>query len=88
MFLTHIKILKKTIRSSFDKFDKDQWWDGLKGIHLSNGRNDHAFMRENLQLWVCLLAGITAPRWNYAFVYNNDIVHVLYSMVEHVNKLF
>jgi len=79
---------KKPIRLSFDEFDEDQRWDGLKGIHLNNCWNDPTFMRENLQLWFCQEANIPAPRSNYAFVYINDIVWGLYSMVEHVNKTF
>lgn len=79
---------KKSLRLEFDAFGGDERWDGEKDIHLNNMWGDPSFMREKLYTDVCRMAGIHAPRANYARVYINDEYWGLYSLVEHVDKRF
>lgn len=79
---------KKSLRLEFDAFGGDERWDGEKDIHLNNMWGDPSFMREKMYLDVCRMAGIRAPRANYARVYINDVYWGIYSMVEHVDKRF
>lgn len=79
---------KKSLRLEFDTFGGDERWDGEKDIHLNNMWGDPTFMREKLYTDVCRMAGIRAPRANYARVYINDEYWGFYSMVEHVDKRF
>lgn len=79
---------KKSIKINFDEYLTDQRWDGLKGVHLNNMWGDPSFMREKLHLDFCRDAGINAPRGNYTRVFINDTLWGLYSLVEHVDKIF
>ncbi|HLA63887.1 MAG TPA: CotH kinase family protein [Rhodothermales bacterium] len=79
---------KKPLRLSFDEYDDDQRWDGLKGIHLNNNFGDPSFLRERVYLDFCRRAGIPAPRASYAAVYINDTLYGLYNVIEHVDKTF
>lgn len=79
---------KKSIRLSFDEYRGTNRWDGLKGIHLNNCWGDPTFMREKLHSDFCREAGIPVPRVNYARVYFNDTLWGLYTVIEHVDKVF
>jgi len=79
---------KKSIRLGFGEYRDEQRWDGLKGIHLNNCYGDPTFMREKIHLDFCKLAGVSAPRANFANVYLNDTLFAFYSLIEHVDKRF
>jgi hypothetical protein len=79
---------KKSIRLSFDEFNSNLRWDGLKGVHLNNCYGDPTFMKEKVYLDFCRDAGIIAPRTNYAKVSFNDTLYAFYSLIEHVDKTF
>jgi len=79
---------KKPFKVTFDEYDDDKLWDGMKSITLNNCYLDPTFMREKMHLDFCRDAGIIAPRCSYANLYINGVLYGLYSMVESVDKKF
>jgi len=79
---------KKPFKVTFDEYNDDKLWDGMKSITLNNCYLDPTFMREKMHLDFCRDAGIAAPRCNFANVYLNGVLYGLYSMVESVDKKF
>lgn len=79
---------KKSIKLKFNKFISGQKLDGLKKVNLNNNFNDPTLMREKLFLDMLQNNGVHAPRCTYARVYINDVYWGLYTMVDHVDKVF
>lgn len=79
---------KKPFTLSFDEYDTNQIYDGLKSLNLNNGYQDPTMMREKLFLDFLNEKGLSAPRANYAKLYINGNYWGLYLMVERVNKTF
>jgi len=79
---------KKPMKIDFNEYRDDQKYDGLKGLFLNNCYSDPSFIREKMHLDFCKNAGIAAPRGTFAFIYINDSVWGLYSIVEPVDKKF
>lgn len=79
---------KKSIKLKFNKFVSGQKLDGLKKVNLNNNFNDPTLMREKLFLDVLRENGVYAPRCAYTRVYINDVYWGLYTMVDHIDKVF
>ena len=79
---------KKSIKLKFNKFVSGQKLDGLKKVNLNNNFNDPTLMREKLFLDILQESGVYAPRCTYARVFINDVYWGLYTMVDHVDKVF
>ncbi len=79
---------KKSIKLKFNKFVSGQKLDGLKKINLNNSFNDPTLMREKLFLDILQENNVYAPRCVYARVYINDVYWGLYTLVDHVDKVF
>lgn len=79
---------KKSIKLKFNEFVSGQKLDGLKKINLNNNFNDPTLMREKLFLDMLQRNGVPAPKCAYARVYLNGVYWGLYTMVDHVDKVF
>ena len=79
---------KKSIKLKFNEFVSGQKLDGLKKVNLNNNFNDPTLMREKLFLDVLQKSNVHAPRCAYARVYINNVYWGLYTMVDHVDKVF
>ena len=79
---------KKSIKLKFNKYVSGQKLDGLKKVNLNNNFNDPTLMREKLFLDMLQNNGVHAPRCAYARVYINDVYWGLYTMIDHVDKVF
>lgn len=79
---------KKSIKLKFNKYVSGQKLDGLKKVNLNNNFNDPSLMREKLFLDILQESKVYAPRCVYARVYINDVYWGLYTMVDHVDKVF
>lgn len=80
--------LKKSIKLKFNKYVSGQKLDGLKKFNLNNNFNDPTLMREKLFLDVLQENGVYAPRCCYAKVFINDVYWGLYTLVDHIDKVF
>lgn len=79
---------KKPFTLSFNEYNNDQLYDGLKSLNLNNMYQDPSFMREKLFLDFLNEKGLYAPRANYAKLYINNVYWGLYYVSERVNKTF
>jgi spore coat protein H len=79
---------KKSIKLKFNEYVSGQKLDGLKKVNLNNNFNDPTLMREKLFLDVLQKSNVYAPRCVYARVYINDVYWGLYTLVDHVDKVF
>ncbi len=79
---------KKSIKLKFNEFVSGQKLDGLKKINLNNNFNDPTLMREKIFLDMLQNNGVPAPKCAYARVYLNDVYWGLYTIVDHVDKVF
>lgn len=66
---------------------KNQDYDGIEVLKLSNGAKDPSFLREVLSLEAARQF-MDAPRANYARVFVNGAYHGLYANVESINASF
>ena len=80
--------IKKSIKLKFNKYVSGQKLDGLKKVNLNNNFNDPTLMREKLFLDVLQETGVYAPRCCYAKVFINDGYWGLYTLVDHIDKVF
>lgn len=79
---------KKSIKLKFNKYVSGQKLDGLKKVNLNNNFNDPTLMREKLFLDILQKNNVYAPRCVYARVYINNMYWGLYTLVDHVDKVF
>ena len=80
--------MKKSIKLKFNKYISGQKLDGLKKINLNNNFNDPTLMREKLFLDILQKNDVYAPRCTYSKVYINNVYWGLYTIVDHVDKVF
>ena len=80
--------IKKSIKLKFNEFVSGQKLDGLKKVNLNNNFNDPTLMREKLFLDVLENSRVYAPRCTYARVYINEEYRGLYTLVDHIDKVF
>jgi spore coat protein CotH len=79
---------KKSIKLKFNKYVSGQKLDGLKKVNLNNNFNDPTLMREKLFLDILHANNVYAPRCAYARVYINNVYWGLYTLVDHIDKVF
>lgn len=76
---------KKSFKISFNTFDADQSWMGLKKMNLNGEHNDPSALRARLA-WECLRdVGIPASRSTHVKLYINGSYRGLYSNTEHID---
>ena len=76
---------KKSYKISFNTFDPDQTWEGLKKMNLNGEHNDPSAMRARLA-WECLRdAGVPVSRSTHVKLFINGDYFGLYSNTEHID---
>ena len=76
---------KKSFKVSFNAFEDDQSWSGLKKMNLNGEHNDPSSMRARLS-WECLRdAGVPVSRSTHVKLYINGNYYGLYSNTEHID---
>lgn len=76
---------KKSFKVSFNTFDPDGSWQGLKKINLNGEHNDPSTLRARL-IWECFRdAGIPVSRSTHVNLYINGDYHGIYSSTEHID---
>ena len=76
---------KKSYKVSFNAFDEDQSWEGLKKMNLNGEHNDPSAMRARLA-WECLRdAGVPVSRSTHVKLFINGSYYGLYSNTEHID---
>lgn len=76
---------KKSFKVSFNTFEDDQSWSGLKKMNLNGEHNDPSSMRARLS-WECLRdAGVPVSRSTHVKLYINGNYYGLYSNTEHID---
>ena len=84
----HYPSKKKSLKINFDKFIKEQDYQGFEEINLNNNFKDPTFMREKLYLDFLQEVGVPSQKNAYAKVYINNQYWGLYLMVEDIDKKF
>ncbi len=79
---------KPGLTLNFDKFAKDQRFQGLKKISLNNSVQDPAYITDKLCRELFAKAGVPVPRADYASVNLNGRPLGLYVLTEAWNKQF
>ncbi len=76
---------KKSYKVSFNAFEEDQSWEGLKKMNLNGEHNDPSAMRARLA-WECLRdAGVPVSRSTHVKLFINGEYYGLYSNTEHID---
>ena len=84
----HYPSKKKSLKINFDKFVKDQEYQGFEELNLNNNFKDPTFMREKLYLDFLHDVGVPSQKNAYAKVFINNQYWGLYLMVEAIDKKF
>lgn len=72
----------------FDKFVKDQTYDGLDKLNLQNTHADATYMKDYITYAMMREAGVAAPLASYVELSINGQVHGLYLAVEDLDESF
>lgn len=77
---------KKSFKVSFDTFDENASWEGLKKLNLNGEHNDPSVIRSRL-IWECMRdAGIPVSRATHVNLYINGAYHGVYANIEHIDR--
>lgn len=79
---------KKPFRIKFNKYYKDQDFQGLEELNLTNNFKDPSMIREKIYLDMMNKEGLPAPRATFAKVYIMDKYWGLYLVNESIDKVF
>jgi spore coat protein H len=79
---------KKPFRIKFDKYIKNQDFDGLEDLNLTNNFKDPTMIREKIYLDLLNKEGLPAPRGTFAKVYINERYWGLYLVNENIDDVF
>ncbi len=79
---------KKPFRLKFNKYFKDQDFEGLEELNLTNNFKDPSMIREKIYLDMMNKEGLPAPRATFAKVYIMDKYWGLYLVNESIDKVF
>ena len=79
---------KLSLKLSFDKYDDEGRFHGLKKLNPHGMMNDNAAMRECLSYTLYRAMGVAVPRCAHAKVFINGQYSGLYSAVEYVDSRF
>ncbi|MGC8830642.1 MAG: CotH kinase family protein [Verrucomicrobiia bacterium] len=87
-FLGSSSFSRPSLGIKLNEYDKNIRFSGLKRINLNNNLQDPSLIHQYLTYKVFSLAGVAAPRCNFARVYVNGKYLGIYSNVEAVNDGF
>jgi len=79
---------KKPIRLDFNEYVKNNRYDGIANLGLSNEYPDISLLRNSVAYEVFRQIGVKAPRTSFARVYINDVYRGLYVIIEQVDKTY
>jgi hypothetical protein len=87
-FLGSLDDVRPSLKIKFDEYVPDQEYLGLSRLTLNNARQDPSFAHQCLSYGLFRVAGVPAPRCNFARVTVNGEELGLYVNVESVDKSF
>lgn len=83
---TSLSAQKKSFKVSFNEFDEDGEFQGLRKLNLRGSHNDPSMMRERLFYKAWNDAGMPERRSAFVDLYINGVYYGLYTNIEEIDK--
>jgi spore coat protein CotH len=87
-YLGSVMVSRPSLKMKFDEFVSDRYFHGMRRMTVNNGRQDPSRIRTCMAYKIFRLAGVPAPRCNFAHVEVNGEDLGVYAHVEDVKKPF